>query len=46
MTVGLVIRLLVLVGVVLILDQPRWLQVAYGVVVLVAAATWWWKDAR
>ena len=45
-TVGLMIRLLILAGVVLVLDQPRWVQVAYAVVVLVAAATWWWKDAR
>lgn len=45
-TVGLTIRLLILAGVVLILDQPRWVQVAYAIVVLVAAVTWWWKDGR
>jgi len=45
-TVGLAIRLLLLVGVILILDKPLWFQVTYGVVLLIAAATWWWKDAR
>ena len=43
-TVGLMIRLLILGGVVLVLGQPRWIQVSYDVVVLVAAVTWWWKD--
>jgi hypothetical protein len=45
-TVGLTIRLVVLAGVVLVLDQPRWVQASYAVVVLVAAVTWWWKDGR
>lgn len=45
-TAGLTIRLLILAGVVLILDQTRWIQVLYAVVVFVAAVTWWWKDAR
>jgi hypothetical protein len=45
-TVGLTIRLLSLAGVVLVLDQPRWVQVSYAVVVLIAAFTWWWKDGR
>ena len=45
-TVGLTIRLLILAGVVLILEQPRWVQATYAVVVLVAAVTWWWKDGR
>ncbi len=45
-TVGLVIRLLVLVGGVLLLGQPRWVLAVYACAVLVAAATWWWKDGR
>lgn len=45
-TVGLTIRLLILAGVVVILDQPSWVQVSYAVVLLIAAVTWWWKDSR
>ena len=44
--VGTTIRLLILVGWLLILDQPRWVQVSYALVVLIAALTWWWKDGR
>ena len=45
-TVGLMIRLLILAGVVLVIDQPRWVQATYAVIVLLAAVTWWWKDGR
>jgi hypothetical protein len=44
--VGTTIRLLILVGGLLILGQPRWVHVAYALVVLFAALTWWWKDGR